>query len=501
MKFITPHRGCSRNAAAFAFLLLALGVARAAAGQDAPTAEEREHAAAWGAHHLCAGLFVVGRDLRRDPATVVAQDIARFPWFRWEHAFSYEVDTLRWRVTVGAPGMPSRSAGYYGDQGCVIHERGATSVHFEPVEVPSALPDPATQPWPTGDAGAHGPLPPGADSAALAALLDWAMEGSGQNTRALVVAHGGRIVAERFAEGFGPHTPQISWSQGKSIAAALTGVLVQQGALSLDHPAAVPAWHQDPADPRRAIRIRDLLHMSSGLDFLNLGLADPRSYTSANEHFRIYFDALDVFDHATEQPMDLPPDSVFRYRNSDPLTLMFVARRIVEGRGESFLTFPQRALFDRIGIRDAVLETDPYGNFIITGYDFLSAYDWTRFGLLHLWDGVWPDSASPCRAAALPLCEGERILPEGWAAFVSEPTHTDPNRSYGGLFWVNRGGMLPDLPPDAFTAAGFMGQNTVIIPSLDLVVVRLGPSPGGANQYLNRVIGGVIEALGLRPPR
>jgi CubicO group peptidase (beta-lactamase class C family) len=488
-----------RTALPVAALLAALAAPTAAA-QEAPSAEEREHAAAWGAHHLCAGLFVVGRDLPRDPATVVARDIARFPGFRWEEAFTYQVDSVRRVVTVSAPGIPARSAGYYGDQGCVIHERGSAAVRFTPVDVPSALPDPATQPWPTGDAGAHGPLPPGADSAALTALLDWAMGEAAQNTRALVITHGGRIVAERYAEGFGPHTPQISWSQGKSIAAALTGVLVHQGALSLDQPAPVPAWHQDPADPRRAIRIRDLLHMSSGLDFLNLGLADPRSYTNANEHFRIYFDALDVYDHATRQPMDLPPDSAFRYRNSDPLTLMSVARRIVEGWGEAFLTFPQRALFDRIGIRDAVLETDPYGNFIITGYDFLSAYDWTRFGLLHLWDGVWPTAPTPCRSAALPLCEGERILPEGWVAFVSAPTPTDPSRSYGGLFWVNRGGLLPDLPPDAFTAAGFMGQHTVIVPSLDLVIVRLGPSPGQSNQYLNRVIGGVIEALGLRPP-
>jgi CubicO group peptidase (beta-lactamase class C family) len=180
--------------------------------------------------------------------------------------------------------------------------------------------------------------------------------------------------------------------------------------------------------------------------------------------------------------MDLPPDSVFRYRNSDPLALTCIVRRIVEGRGEDWLSFARRALFDRIGIRDAVLETDLTGTPIITGYDFLSAYDWTRFGLLHLWDGVW---------------EGERILAPGWSDFVSTPAASDPNRSYGGLFWVNAGGRFPDLPRDAYTAAGFMGQNTMIVPSLDMVVVRLGPSPGGSDRYLNRVVAGVIEALGV----
>lgn len=473
----------STSAGRSPLLVLAVAVtAPALAAQAPPGPEERDHALAWNAHHLCAGVFVVGRDLQRPPDVVVARDIARFPAFRWEDAFEYAVDWSRSRVTVRAPGGLERSATYHGDQGCVVEAEGEPALAFTPAELPSSLPDPRTQAWPTGDVGAHGPLPAGADAAALDAVLDGALGPAGQNTRALVVVHGGRIVAERYAEGFGPHTPQLSWSQGKSIAAALTGILVRQGELSLDQLAPVEAWHADPEDPRRRIRVRDLLHMSSGLDFLNLGTSGPRAFTDENEHFRIYQDAVDVCRHAIEQPVDLPPDSAFRYRNSDPLTLTCIARRIVEDRGEDWLSFPRRVLFDPIGIRDAVLETDRFGNFIITGYDYLSAYDWMRFGLLHLWDGVW---------------EGERILPEGWVEFVSTPTASDPARNYGGLFWVNAGGSLPDVPRDAFWPAGFMGQNTVIVPSLDLVVVRLGPSPGGADRYLNEVVAGVVEALGL----
>lgn len=458
----------------------------------AQSPEERSSAMAWGAHHLCAGVFVVGRDFQRPPDVVLSRDIRPFPWFRWEDAFSYEVDWRARRVTVEATGLPPRSAGYHGDQGCVIEPRERSDLagmgpqaplRFEPRPIPSSLPDARTQPWPTGDLGAHGPLPPGADEAALDSVLDQAMGPSRQNTRAFVILHGGRIVAERFAEGFGPHTPQLSWSQGKSIAAALAGIMVREGALTLDDPAPVRAWHERPDDPRAAIRLRDLLHMSSGLDFLNLGLDDRRSYTAANEHFRIYMDQVgDVCRHATDQPMDLPPDSVFRYRNSDPLTVTCVVRRLVEARGEDWLSFPRRALFDRIGIRDAVLETDLVGTPIITGYDFMSAYDWARFGLLHLRDGVW---------------EGERILPEGWVDFVSTPTASDANHDYGGLWWVNAGERFPSLPRDAYTAAGFMGQNTMVIPSLDLVVVRLGPSPGGSERYLDRVVSGVIESLGI----
>jgi hypothetical protein len=266
--------------------------------QDTLTPEGREHAAAWGAHHLCAGLWVVGRDHRRGTETVIAHDIAPFPWFYWEEAFDVDVDQESRRVAVRAPGAPVRTATYYGDQGCVIHERGSTDIHFTPVDVTSKLPDPATQTWPTGDLDRHGPLPPGADTAAVTAVLDRAMDAAGQNTRALVVIHKGKIIAERYAQGFTAHTPQISWSQGKSITAALIGVLVQQGELALDQPAPVPEWHEDPEDPRRKIRIRDLLHMSSGLDFKNYGVGDPLSFTKENEHFLIYFDAVNVFEHA-----------------------------------------------------------------------------------------------------------------------------------------------------------------------------------------------------------
>ena len=162
--------------------------------------------------------------------------------------------------------------------------------------------------------------------------------------------------------------------------------------------------------------------------------------------------------------MDLLPDAAFRYRNSDPLTLGRIVRQTVEAAGEEYLTFPQRALFDRIGARNYVLETDAWGNFIMTGYDYGSAWDWARFGLLHLWDGVW---------------EGERILPEGWAEFVSTPAPGAQREEYGGLFWLNRNGGLSRVPLDAYWPSGYMGQMTMIIPSREMVVVRLGPSPGG----------------------
>jgi CubicO group peptidase (beta-lactamase class C family) len=411
---------------------------------------------------------------------VFANDIARFPQFRWSDEFEFSVNAADRSVTVRGPGVaPARRARYNGDQGCAIMPGGADRIFFEPADVVSALPDAASQPWPLGDVDAHGSFAE-VDGQQLEVALDRAMSRAEQNTRALVVVYRGKIIGERYAEGFGPDTPQISWSQGKSITAALIGVLAEQGEISLDEPSPVAEW-QAADDPRRAIRVRDLLNMSSGLDFKNYDEGNRMdAWSASNEHGRVYFEGINVFDLAVNQPLEIPPGSRFRYRNSDPLALGRIIREKVEARGESYLSFPQAALFDRIGARNFVLETDPWGNFILTGYDFGSGRDWARFGLLHLWDGVF---------------EGERVLPEGWVDFVTTPAPGDPTQSYGGLFWLNRGGAMDRLPPDAFWASGYMGQRTFVIPSADLVVVRLGPSPDDAGAYMNEVIGEVLAAI------
>jgi len=440
------------------------------------------YALGMGAHHLCAGLWVVGRDFERSVVEVVAQDVTRFDVFHAEADFSWSVDESTSTATVSDPVYGSRSARYNNDQGCALLPAGAEQVYFDPVALTSSLPDPTTQAWPTGDLDATADFDE-VDGVALEEALEFAFVDAGhgeQNTRGLVVVYRGKIIAERYRDGWGPHTPQISWSMGKSVAAALTGVLIQQGELELDDPAPIPAWHEGANDPRANIRIRDLLQMSSGLDFDNFGLTAAMPFLASNEHMRIYFDAMDAYTHAVNQPLRFEPGSVWRYRNSDPLSLMVAAKAIVEARGEDFLTFPHRALFDRVGMRSMVLETDPWGNFLVSGYDYGSTRDWARFGLLHLWDGVW---------------EGERILPEGWSNFVSTPAPGDATQRYGAQFWINPSGALSQVPEDAYWAAGFMGQRTVVIPSRDMVIVRQGPSPAGFNAYFDDVMGRILGSV------
>jgi CubicO group peptidase (beta-lactamase class C family) len=156
---------------------------------------------------------------------------------------------------------------------------------------------------------------------------------------------------------------------------------------------------------------------------------------------------------------------VGRYRNCDPVLTNYMIRLAVEGRGDDYYLFPQRQLFDKIGVRNLVFQTDPYGNILLQGSDLGAARDWARLGNLYLNDGV---------------ANGERILPEGYADFVSTlaPAWAADGRPvYGAFFWLDGAGY--DMPVYAmFSMRGAGGQMTMIIPSRDMVVVRLGHYKG-----------------------
>ena len=240
----------------------------------------------------------------------------------------------------------------------------------------------------------------------------------------------GRLIAERYAPGITAQTPLESWSMGKSVTATLMGVLIQQGVYELWQPAPIPEW-QEGNDLRSEIRIADLLHMSSGL---RIKAPEDPDYDPAGtypDHLYLYTGGVNSFHYAATRPLQWLPGKVGRYRNTDPVLTNYLIRLAVEKRGEEYLSFPRRALFDKLGMRTMVMETDPFGNFLTQGYDFASARDWARLGNLYLQDGVW---------------NGERILPEGFVKFVSTlaPAWVADHRPvYGGFFWINGDGAYP----------------------------------------------------------
>ena len=401
---------------------------------------------------LCSALFVSTRDSAdaRDHVT------SYFLGPKVDSITKFEIDRTRKLVRLTVADRITREAKLYGDQGCVIHQPGKDSVFFKPVRVTSRLPNATTTPWPMGDVLPTTPLPAEIDTAKLRQAVDAAFASPEGYTMAFVVVHGGRLIAERYGHGAGKDTQLESWSMGKSIAGTWIGLLIHQGVLKLEDPAPVPAWRKTPGDPRARIRVIDLMRMSSGLRFSR---GSPEDLPGFHDHDLGYTGAIDSYAFATSVPPQFEPNTFGRYRNSDPLTLGLIVRDAVRARGEEYLTWPQRALFDRIGIRRQVLETDPYGNFLIPGYDYGTARNWARFGMLYLNDGVW---------------QGQRLLPEGWTKFVSTPAPAWKDSTYGAMVWVNGRGVWPELPRDAFAFRGAGLQETYIIPSRNLVIVRMG---------------------------
>ena len=427
----------------------------------APPGEAIEHHASGFAKIMCSAVFITGLD-----PDFAAENIGYFtsPYAERAKVAKPVIDRVNKAVHIKLPNGVTRTAKYLGCQGCVTLPVGQNSVNFTPIIVKSQLPDPSTQRWPMGDILPDDPMPKEIDRAKVKAALDAAFEPAIGMTAAFVVTWKGRIISERYGDGITAHTPLESWSMGKSLTATLMGVLIKQDVYSLSQLAPIPEW-QNHGDARAKIRIVDILHMSSGLRIKAPLDPDFDPWGTYPDHLYLYTGAVNSFRYAATRPLQWPPNTVGRYRNTEPVLINYLIRLAVEKRGEEYLSFPQRALFDRIGIRTLIIETDPYGNFLGQGYVLSSGRDWARLGNLYLQDGVW---------------NGERILPDGYVKFVSTlaPAWEADNRLiYGAFFWINGNSTFP-VPKDAYYMAGAGGQTTLIIPSHDLVVVRLGHSKG-----------------------
>jgi CubicO group peptidase (beta-lactamase class C family) len=279
-----------------------------------------------------------------------------------------------------------------------------------------------------------------------------------RRTRAVLVVQDGRIVAERYATGFGETTRFPGWSMTKSVLSALVGLLVAEGRLTLEDRALMPGW-RDP-DARAAITIADLLRMRSGLAF-------AEEYANLNSDvIEMLFNRADAAAYAASRELAFAPGSVWSYSSGTTNILSAILKRCV---GESdYLSWPRRALFDPIGMTSALMEPDASGTFVASSFMLTTARDWARFGQLYLEDGA---------------CGGRRLLPEGWVRYCTTPTPQSPDGIYGAHWWL---GLKPELgggtaaaariPRDAFFAIGHEAQTLTVIPSRRLVVVRLGLS-------------------------
>lgn len=431
---------------------------------EPPPGEAIDHHTSGFAKILCSAVFITGLE----PADA-AENVGYFTSPYEERAVVTDtvVDYDRQEVRLTLPSGVVRVAKKYRSQGCVTRPIGEDSVFFTPTTVTPNLPPAESTPWPMGDVLSDDPWPAEVDMAKVAEAVDAAFGPPEAMTEAFLVTYNGRIIGERYGEGIDLHTPLESWSMGKSLTGTLMGVLIQRGVYDLWQPAPVPEWQERADDPRQEIRIGDIMRMSSGIRIRAPQDPDFDPSLGYPDHLYLYTGTVNSFHYAATRPQQWPPNTVGRYRNTDPVLTNYLVRLGVENElHEDYHAFPQRALFDKIGVRDAVMETDPYGDFLTQGYEFLPARDWARVANLWLQDGVW---------------DGERILPEGYAEYARTmaPAWQDDGRPiYGGAFqWINGTGSFP-IPEEATYFAGAGGQYTLMIPSHGLVVVRLGKYKG-----------------------
>lgn len=422
--------------------------------------------------NICSKTFVSGLP----PDEIFDQDLRPEPGMgliAW--ALRYDVDRTQREVRTTVAGLFASRSIYRDGYGCVLaHPGDASRTPAPPIKDPTAQTLPAIA----------GPELVVTNNARLQAALDQGFaepeSGARRATQAIVVVQHGKLIAERYAPGYGVDTPILSHSIAKSVLSALVGILEKQGKLAVNAPAPIPAW-QGAGDPRRAVTTDQLLRMSSGLDF-DEGIGPGPAQ-------QMWFVEPSTAAFAEQSTLVAPPGTAWAYSNHGYALLSHIVGNAIGGDEAAIANFAERELFGPLGMHHAVMEFDAAGTLAASNAMFATAREWAQLGLLYLHDGMAGD---------------RRILPEGWVAYTTRQTG---DAGYGAGFWLNtldteipRWGThwgIPGAPRDAYMARGYLGQYVIVIPSEDLVIVRFGSSHirAGDIEGTGALVRDVIAAL------
>lgn len=418
----------------------------------------------YGAKNLCSCVFISDRQ----PENVIDEDL-NFSLVKYG---KYEVNYEERSATGSVLGLAERKAVYRGKYGCTLLV-GVEEDDFRNQSLPKLTESTSENdslPWPFGNYVSD-KISSTVNKESLknivAAAFSDTLYGNVSGTRGIVIVHNNQIVAEQYKAPFTAETPQLGWSMTKSIINGLIGIMNEKGKLYPSEKAPVDFWRDDP---RKDITIDNMLRMNSGLEWREF-------YGGVSSATKMLYKSYNTGLFAAQQPLEHPPGDHWAYSSGTTNILSLILKE--QMYLEDYLQFPHEELFKKLNMSSAVLEPDASGTFVGSSYMFATPRDWAKYGVLILNDGVW---------------NGERILPEGWVNYSSTLT-PGSDGEYGAHFWLNRGGSrLPDVPENVIIMSGFQGQRVFILPTLNIVVVRLGYDPEERFNF-NYFMRGIISIM------
>lgn len=288
------------------------------------------------------------------------------------------------------------------------------------------------------------------DGEAVEAAIDGAFdEGFGpRNTLAVVVLHEGRLIGERYAPGFTRENRLHGWSMAKSVATTLAGAMTQQGLVDVHAEGEIELLDGLGAEGE-ATTVDDLLRMTGGR-------AAHEYNTGTDPNTDMLFTETDMAAFTATRARLHPPGAHWEYMSGDTVLATWELQSRLGASLADQVRAMRALIFEPAGIHSPVFEVDASGTLQGSSYVYATPQDWARLMQVYLDDGV---------------AAGRRMLPQGWADYVTEPTpgSGDPF-PYGAGFWLAG----EYLTPDAFFMSGFQGQDAFAIPEHGLVIVRMG---------------------------
>ncbi|MCK9279365.1 MAG: beta-lactamase family protein [Melioribacteraceae bacterium] len=278
-------------------------------------------------------------------------------------------------------------------------------------------------------------------------------------TEAVIILYKGKIIGEKYSNSANAESRLCGWSMTKTFANALTAILINKGFVKVEDRFNLSYWKDDPA--KKEITLDNILRMNAGLEF-------RESYKEFDsDAIKMLYLYNDSAKYAANSKTIYKPGTVWNYSSgSSNLLSQFLKEKLLERNLDPY-NFTHSELLDKIGMNSSVVETDLSGTMLLSSGLYATAHQWARLGKLYLQNGIW---------------NGENLFPDWWMKYSTTRTVSSRFQKFGAHIWVKPNGSKREsrlpfielLPDDLFFATGHYGQYLFIVPSKNLVVLRLG---------------------------